>query len=196
MSSLLRELRASLIATMCLAVLVCAVYPIFVWAVAQVVFSHRANGSFVVIDGNPVGSSLIGQPFSGPKYFHPRPSAAGDGYDAANSGGSNLGPLSKKLIDDVAARIARYRKLNGIGPDVRIPADAVTSSSSGLDPHISVANALLQAPRVARARAMSLDDVKRKVETYTQGRQLGILGERRVNVLLLNLALDGKTCSP
>jgi len=196
MSTLLRELRTSLIATVCLAVLVCAVYPIVVWAVAQVAFAHGANGSFVVIDGNPVGSALIGQPFSGSKYFHPRPSAAGYGYDGANSGGSNLGPISKMLIDSVAARVARYRKLNDIGPDVRIPADAVTSSSSGLDPHISVANALLQAPRVAQARAIGLDDVKRKIETCTEGPQLGIFGEPRVNVLLLNLALDRKTCSP
>ena len=196
MKTLLREIRISVIATTCLAVLVCGVYPTLVWTVAQVVFPHRANGSFVDIGGKPAGSSLIGQPFNGPQYFHPRPSAAGDGYDAANSGGANLGPTSKKLIDDVAARIARYRELNQIGPDVPIPADAVTASSSGLDPHISVANALLQAPRVARARGMSLDDVKGRVNACTQGRQLGILGEPRVNVLLLNLALDGKMYKP
>lgn len=196
MSTLFRELRTSLIATICLAVLVCGVYPILVWAVAQVVFPHRANGSFVLISGKPAGSSLIGQPFSGPEYFHPRPSAAGDGYDAANSSGANLGPTSKKLIDDVAARIARYREINEIGPDVPVPADAVTASASGLDPHISVANALLQAPRVARARDMSLNDVKRKVDAWLQGRQLGILGEPRVNVLLLNLALNGKMHKP
>lgn len=196
MKTLLREIRISVIATACLAVLVCGAYPILVWAVAQVVFPHTANGSFVTIGGKPAGSSLIGQPFSAPRYFHPRPSAAGDGYDAANSGGANLGPTSKKLIDDITARIARYREANHIGPDVPIPADAVTASSSGLDPHISVANALLQAPRVARARGMSLDDVKGRVNACTQGRQLGILGEPRVNVLLLNLALDGKMYKP
>ncbi len=196
MKNLLDDLWTSLVATMCLALLVCGLYPFLVWALAQTIFPHRANGSFVEIDGRTLGSSLIGQPFGGPKYFQPRPSAAGHGYDAANSGATNLGPLSKKLIDDVAARIDRYRKINDLGPNAPVPADAVTASASGLDPHISVKNALIQAPRVARARGISLEDVKRKVEICTQGRQFGILGEPRVNVLLLNLALEGNLWKP
>jgi len=182
----------ALVAVICLALLVCGLYPGLVWVLAQALFSDKANGSLVDIDRKPVGSLLIGQPFAEPKYFSPRPSAAGSGYDASNSGGTNLGPISKNLIDHVAARVARYRELNGLGPDVPIPADAVTASASGLDPDISVENALLQAPRVARARGMSLDAVKQKIRLYTQDRQFGILGEPRVNVLLLNLALDGK----
>jgi len=196
MNTLLRELRASIMAIVCLALVVCGIYPIVVWAISQAAFPYKANGSIVEIDGKSLGSALIGQPFQGPEYFHPRPSAAGEGYDAANSGGSNLGPISKKLIAEVAARIDHYREVNGIGTDVPIPADAVTTSGSGLDPHISLENALLQAPRVARARNMSFEDVKRKMETFTQDRQFGILGEPRVNVFLLNLALDGQISKP
>lgn len=192
MKTILAELRMALVAVACLALLVCGFYPGLVWVLGQVLFADKANGSFVEIDRRTVGSLLIGQPFAEPKYFYPRPSAAGSGYDASNSAGTNLGPISKKLIDHVAARIARYRELNGLAPDVPIPADAVTASASGLDPDISVENALLQAPRVARARGMSLDAVKQKIRLYTEGRQFGILGEPRVNVLLLNLALDGK----
>ena len=192
MKPLLTELRTALVATLCLAVVVCGFYPGLVWALAQALFSDKANGSFVEIENRPVGSLLIGQPFAETKYFHPRPSAAGAGYDATNSSGTNLGPMSKKLIEDVAARVARYRELNGLEPDVPIPADAVTASASGLDPDVSLENALLQAPRVARARGMNLDDVKQKIQIYTQDRQFGIFGEQRVNVLLLNLALDGK----
>jgi len=192
MRTLFSELRTSLIMTLCLAVLVCGFYPALVWVLGQILFPYQANGSLVEIEGRPVGSSLIGQPFNEPKYFHPRPSAAGNGYDASSSGGTNLGPLSKRLLGDVAERIARYREINNIGPHVSIPADAVTASASGLDPHISVRNALLQAPRVARARGMALDEVKRKVQTFTERPLLGFVGESRVNVLLLNLALDGK----
>lgn len=192
MRTLFSELRTSLTMTLCLAVLVCGFYPALVWVLGQTLFPYQANGSLVEIEGRSVGSSLVGQPFNGPKYFHPRPSAAGTGYDASSSGGTNLGPLSKRLLGDVAERVTRYREINNIGPHVSIPADAVTASASGLDPHISVRNALLQAPRVARARGMALDEVKRKVETCTERPLLGFVGESRVNVLLLNLALDGK----
>jgi potassium-transporting ATPase KdpC subunit len=194
--SLPAEIGRSILAAFCLGVVVCAVYPILVWAFAQVVFPYQANGSFVEVGGKPVGSSLIGKQFSGPGYFHPRPSPAGQGYDAAGSGASNLGPLSGKLLGDVSARVAQYRKLNDLGPEVPVPADAVTASGSGLDPHISVANAGLQAPRAARARGMSLEAVMHLVESHTQGRQFGILGEPGVNVLMLNLSLDGATGKP
>jgi potassium-transporting ATPase KdpC subunit len=196
MKTMLTELRIAIVAALCLALVVCGLYPVIVWCAAQAFFPYSANGSFVEVEGKPVGSSLIGQPFSHAGYFHPRPSAAGNGYDAVNSGAANLGPTSKKLIDDVAARIVRYRDINGIGQDVSIPADAVTSSGSGLDPHISLENALLQAQRVARSRGISLDDLKRKLDTAAEGRQLGIFGEPRVNILLLNLVLDGKMLRP
>ena len=191
MRSLLKELRISLVATLCLAVLLCGVYPIVVWGLAQGLFPREANGSLIVKGGKTAGSSLLAQGFTGAKYFHPRPSAAGSGYDAAGSGGSNLGPLSKKLIDDTAQRVRDYRAENNLAPDVRIPADAVSASGSGLDPHISPENALLQAPRVARARGLSEEVVIGKIKAHTEGRTLGIFGEPRVNVLLLNLDLDG-----
>jgi K+-transporting ATPase ATPase C chain len=191
MRSLLKELRISLVATLCLAVILCGVYPMVVWGLAQGIFPREANGSLIVKGGNTMGSSLLAQGFAGEKYFHPRPSAAGSGYDAANSGGSNLGPLSKKLIADTAQRVRGYRAENNLAPDVRIPADAVSASGSGLDPHISPENALLQAPRVARARGLSEEVVIAKIKAHTEGRTLGIFGEPRVNVLLLNLDLDG-----
>ncbi len=192
MKDLVAELRASIAATLLLAVLCCGIYPAVVWAVGQGLFSHKANGSLVRVDGKVVGSSLLAQGFTAPKYFHPRPSAAGQGYDAVNSGGTNLGPTSKKLIEDVKQRVADYRTENGLPPDARVPADAVTSSASGLDPHIGVRNALLQAARVAKARGIGEKDVLAKVGAHTEGRTLGFLGEPRVNVLTLNLSLDGK----
>ncbi|HLN90990.1 MAG TPA: K(+)-transporting ATPase subunit C [Patescibacteria group bacterium] len=192
MKDLVAELRASIAATLLLAVLCCGIYPAVVWAVGQGLFSNKANGSLVRVDGNVVGSSLLAQGFTAPNYFHPRPSAAGKGYDAANSGGSNLGPTSKTLIDGVQDRVAAYRAENVLPPDARVPADAVTSSASGLDPHISVRNALLQAPRVAKARGIGEKDVLAKIGAHTEGRTLGFLGEPRVNVLTLNLSLDGK----
>jgi K+-transporting ATPase ATPase C chain len=134
---------------------------------------------------------LIGQGFAGPKYFHPRPSAAGQGYDAVRSGGSNLGPTSKKLVDAVRQRATDYRAENNLSPEILVPADAVTASASGLDPHISLNNALLQTSRVARARGLDKMAVRKLVGAYTEGRDLGIFGEPRVNVLILNLALDG-----
>jgi K+-transporting ATPase ATPase C chain len=192
MKGLIAELRASIAATLLLAVLCCGVYPAVVWSVGQGLFSHEADGSLVRVDGKVVGSSLLAQGFTAPGYFHPRPSAAGQGYDAANSGGTNLGPISKKLIEDVKKRVAAYRAENGLPPDAPVPADAVTSSASGLDPHISPANANLQAGRVATARGMVKEDVLKMVRARTEGRTLGTFGEPRVNVLMLNLDLDGK----
>jgi K+-transporting ATPase ATPase C chain len=139
-----------------------------------------------------VGSSFLSQVFTDPKYFHPRPPAAGQGYDATLSGGSNLGPLSKNLLEAVKQRVQDYRTENNLSPDAPVPSDAVTASGSGLDPHISVANALLQAGRVAKARNLTVELVMEKINTHTEGRTLGILGEPRVNVLMLNLDLDGK----
>jgi K+-transporting ATPase ATPase C chain len=189
--ALLKELRISLVATLCLATLLCGIYPMFVWGLAQGIFTREANGSLIVKGGKTAGSNLLAQGFAGAKYFHPRPSAAGSGYDAAGSGGSNLGPLSKKLTDDTAQRVRDYRAENGLAPSVRIPADAVSASGSGLDPHISPENALLQAPRVARARGWGEEIVIGKIKVHTEGRTLGIFGDPRVNVLLLNLDLDG-----
>jgi K+-transporting ATPase ATPase C chain len=187
--NIINELRISFIATLCLAVLLCGVYPALVWAVAQSLFPSQANGSLVARKGQIIGSSLLGQQFAGPGYFHPRPSAAGDGYDAANSGGSNLGPTSQKLIAAVKERIAAYRAENNLALGQLIPADAVTASASGLDPHISVKNALLQAGRVARARGVSAEVLQKKIYYHTEGRELGIFGEARVNVLMLNIDL-------
>ena len=190
--SIINELRISVIATVCLAVLLCGIYPALVWAVAQGLFHSQANGSLVSVKGQVIGSSLLGQQFAGPGYFHPRPSAAGDGYDAANSSGSNLGPTSQKLIAAVKERVAAYRAENNLAPGVLIPVDAVTASASGLDPHISVKNALLQAGRVAKARGVGEEALQKKIVSHTEGRDLGIFGEPRVNVLMLNLDLDGK----
>jgi len=192
MKDLVAELRASIAATLLLAILCCGIYPAVVWAVGQGLFSHKANGSLIRVDGKVAGSSLLAQGFTAPNYFHPRPSAAGLGYDAASSSGTNLGPTSKTLIEDVKQRVADYRTENGLPPEARVPADAVTSSASGLDPHISVRNALLQAARVAMARGIGEKDVLAKVGAHTEGRTLGFLGEPRVNVLTLNLSLDGK----
>lgn len=193
MKNFLTELRVSLIATLALGIIVCGVYPVIVWGLAQTLFPHQANGSLITRDGKIIGSELIAQHFAGPRYFHPRPSAAGDtGYDAAHSGGSNLGPLSKELLDSVRERVQAYRTENDMPAAASVPADAVTASASGLDPDISVPNALLQANRVANARGMTLDKVKAMVRTHTRGPDLGIFGEARVNVLRLNLALDGR----
>ncbi len=190
MKNLLTELRISLIATLSMALLLCGLYPALVWVMAQGIFHDEANGSLIIRSGKIVGSSLLAQGFTAAKYFHPRPSAAGSGYDAANSGGSNLGPLSRKLMDGIEQRVSEYHARNGLSPDTRVPVDAVTTSGSGLDPHISMGNALLQAPRVARARGLSEETVQRKIAARTEGRFLGIFGEPRVNVLLLNLDMD------
>lgn len=169
-------------------------YPAAVTAVAQVAFPAQANGSFIVVDGKAVGSSLIGQYFDGPGYFWGRPSAAGvstanpSGYDAMSSGASNLGPTSKALIDEVTQRVDALRRANGDAP---IPVDLVTASASGLDPDISPAAAAYQVPRVAKARGMTDAQVQAIVDRYTQGPMLGFLGAATVNVLEVNLALDG-----
>ena len=193
MKTMIAELRASAVATLLLAALCCGAYPLVVWGIAQAAFPDTANGSLLQKGADVVGSSLIGQEFRGPAYFHPRPSAAGQGYDATNSGGTNLGPTSKRLIEGVRSRVAAFRAENGLPPEAMVPADAVTASASGLDPHISVANALLQAGRVAAARGLTKEGVLKRVRAHTEGRTLGILGgEPRVNVLMLNLDLDGK----
>lgn len=193
MNYILSQLRISLIAVILLALLVCGIYPVIVWGLSQILFPDKANGSLIKLDEKVVGSRLLAQNFSGAQYFHPRPSSAGDaGYDAASSGGSNLGPTSKKLIDSVKGRVSAYREENSLPADTPVPADAVTASASGLDPHISVKNAFLQAARVAKARSMSQNAVNEKIKVNTEGRDLGLLGEPRVNVLKLNLALDGK----
>jgi K+-transporting ATPase ATPase C chain len=188
--NLISELRISLLATLSLAVILCGIYPLIVWILAQGLFPAKANGSLMMRSGKIVGSSLLAQGFTDPRYFHPRPSAAGQGYDAVRSGGSNLGPLSKKLAEEVKQRVTDYRAENNLPADVLVPADAVTASASGLDPHISLKNAILQAPRVAKARGLGERSVLRQLGIYTEGRDLGILGEPRVNVLMLNLALD------
>jgi K+-transporting ATPase ATPase C chain len=188
---LLQEVKVSLLATLALIVILCGIYPLVVWGIAQVAFPHQANGSLVEVRGKIVGSGLLAQNFSGPQYFHPRPSAAGDvGYDGASSGGSNLGPLSQKLIDQVKERVDKYRADNNLPGATLVPGDAVTASGSGLDPHISRRNAELQAARVAKARKLSADKINRLIQDVTEGPDLGFLGEPGVNVLRLNLALD------
>ena len=164
-------------------------YPAIVTALCQALFHSQANGSLVTVNGRAVGSSLIGQNFSKPEYFHPRPSAAGNGYDGSTSNGSQYGPTNQKLIDRVKASVDQFRKEN---PDYTgpVPADMVTASASGLDPHISPASAEAQAPRVAKARGVSPSQVQQLIAEHTEGRTLGLMGEPRVNVLLLNLALD------
>jgi len=188
---LLQEVKVSALATLALQIILCGVYPLVVWGIAQVAFPNQANGSLVEVKGKIVGSSLLAQNFSGPQYFHPRPSAAGDvGYDAASSGGSNLGPLSQKLIDQVKERMDKYRADNNLPGATLVPGDAATASGSGLDPHISRRNAELQAARVAKASKLSADKINLLIQDVTEGPDLGFLGEPGVNVLRLNLALD------
>lgn len=192
MNSLLASLRRAVVATLVLAVVTGGLYPLVVWALAQGLFPVQARGSLVV-DANGVirGSRLIGQGFTGERYFHPRPSAAGaNGYDASSSGGSNLGPTSRKLRDLIQERIAIYRAENGVPETNAVPADAVTASASGLDPHISPANARIQATRVARVRGLTPSQVETLIAAHTDPAGLGFLGQPGVNVLTLNLALD------
>ena len=188
---MLSELKPAILITLFFTVLTGLVYPLAVTGAAQALFHRQANGSLIESNGHVVGSELIGQGFSKPEYFHPRPSAAGNGYDAANSSGSNLGPTNPALADRLAKDAAQFRKEN---PEFTgaIPADAITASASGLDPEISPANASAQAVRVAKARNLSVDKVLGLIAANTQRRDLGFLGEARVNVLKLNLALDGK----
>lgn len=187
-----RQLRAALGMLLLFTVITGIAYPLAVTGVAQTVFEDKADGSLIERDGEVVGSELIGQRFTEPGYFHPRPSAAGDGYDGSQSSGSNLGPTNPDLLESVARRVRAYRDENGLGPDVEIPVDAVTASSSGLDPDISVANANLQAARVADARGLAIAEVLDLVGEHTEDPTFGFLGEPRVNVLELNLALDAQ----
>jgi K+-transporting ATPase ATPase C chain len=191
MNAIVKETITSILATLLLAVVLCGIFPVIIWGGGQLLFPHQANGSLIESsDRKILGSEWLGQNFTSAKYFHPRPSSAGTGYDAANSSGSNLGPTSQKLIDAVKQRVADYRKENDLAADALVPGDAATASGSGLDPHISPKNAALQAPRVAKERGLSLDDVKSEIAKATAGPSLGILGEAGVNVLKLNLALD------
>jgi len=196
MRTFLKELWTSIIATIVLCAILGGLYPVVIWGVAQFMFPYQANGSLVEKNGKIVGSALLAQGFTGPKYFHPRPSAAGAGYDATSSGGSNLGPTSQKLMDGIKANIAQYRQENGLAPEATVPADAVTASGSGPDPHISLRNAELQTPRIAKARGLSEHKVRELVQQNTDGRNLGVLGEPGVNVLESNLALDSLAAQP
>jgi K+-transporting ATPase ATPase C chain len=187
----LREhLRLAVVSFIALTLLTGCIFPLVLFALGRLLYPAQAAGSLVARNGVVVGSGLIGQEFTRPEYFHPRPSAAGSGYDGTSSGGTNLGPSNRKLIESVRKLAEEYRRSNGLPPDATIPIDAVTSSGSGLDPHISPQNAALQVPRVARSRGVSEDVIRRLLADHTQGRQLGFMGNPRVSVLDLNLALD------
>jgi potassium-transporting ATPase KdpC subunit len=187
-----KNLVTSILMTIATTILLGLIYPLLVTGLAQVLFHDKANGQLITKNGQVVGSKIIGQGFSGPGYFHSRLSAAGNGYDAANSAGSNLGPTNQKLIERVKQDTERLQAEN---PGKLVPIDLVTTSASGFDPHITPAAAEFQIPRVARERNLSEDAVKALIEKYTEGRQLGFLGEPRVDVLLLNLELDEQSPS-
>jgi len=211
MKAIISDLKTSLLLTLVFVVLLCGVYPLAVWGGGRLLFKDKAEGSLLLDkSGAVLGSRLLGQGFTSPGYFHPRPSVAGNGYDATNSSGTNLGPTSDKLANGVHATdaagkaiddpnnfdgikdlVAAYRAENGLAATDAVPADAVTRSASGLDPHISTANALDQSARVARTRGLSWEVVLQAVARATDGRELGIFGESGVNVLQLNLDLDG-----
>ena len=182
-----QNLRIAVLMTIVTTLLLGVGYPLAVTGLAQVLFRDKANGQLIARNGQVIGSRIIGQAFASPGHFHGRPSAAGTGYDAANSGGSNLGPTNKKLVDAITANVEAARKEN---PGAPVPIDLVTASASGLDPHISPANAYLQVPRVARARGIDSAAVRALLDRHVEGRQFGFFGEPRVNVLLLNIALD------
>ncbi|HXR03972.1 MAG TPA: K(+)-transporting ATPase subunit C [Verrucomicrobiae bacterium] len=201
MKTILTEFGRSLVATLFFAVILCGLYPLVVFGVSQLLFPNQANGSLLHDrSGGVRGSAMLAQNFTGAQYFHPRPSAASAGdptsavsvnnFDATHSGGSNLGPTSSNLVANVTQNIATCRSDNGLATNAIVPADAATASGSGLDPHISVANAELQVPRVARARGLSEARVRELVQQNTNGRDLGVFGEPRVNIMTLNFALD------
>lgn len=204
---MLKQLRPAIMSVIVMTVFFGLVFPMVVTGIARAAFPHQANGSLIIQNGKVIGSELIGQNFAKPEYFHPRPSAAGNGYDATSSSGTNLGPTSDKLINGIHKKLpdgkddpghfdgikdlaGAFRKENGLAANAEVPADAVTRSSSGLDPHITPANAELQVGRVAKARGVGEDQVRKVLDENTEGRQLGFLGEPRVNVLKLNIALD------
>jgi potassium-transporting ATPase KdpC subunit len=184
-----KNLTVAVLMTLVTTLLLGVIYPLAVTGIAQALFADKANGQLIERNGVVVGSRLIGQGFSSPGYFRSRPSAAGTGYDPLNSGGTNLGPTNKKLVDSVKAAVDAAKLEN---PSAPVPVDLVTSSASGLDPHISPAAALFQVPRVARERSVPEEVVRQLVEAHTAGRQFGFLGEPVVNVLELNLALDDR----
>ena len=192
MKNIIAEFGRSIVATIFFAIICCGLYPLVVYGAAQLLFPHQANGSLLVDKSGVIrGSELLAQNFTGEQYFHPRPSAAGaNGYDPTSSGGSNLGPTSSNLVANITANIATYRSDNGLATNAPVPADAVTESASGLDPHISVANAEIQVARVAKARGISEEQIRKLVQQNTEGRDLGVFGEPRVNVMTLNFALD------
>ena len=197
MKELFSEIRGAVFATLILAIVCCALYPLVVFGISQALFHDKANGSLILdTDGTVRGSRLLAQGFTADKYFHPRPSAAGTGYDAASSGGSNLGPTSQKLNDAIKDRVDAYRRENGLTVEESVPADAVTASGSGLDPHISLRNAELQLPRVAKARAMTEEKLRELIKQNTDARDLGLLGDPGVNVLRLNRAFDSVAANP
>jgi K+-transporting ATPase ATPase C chain len=183
-----KNITISILMTIVTTALLGLIYPLSMTAVSQLLFPDKANGQLIVHEGHVTGSKIIGQPFTGPGYFHSRPSAAGSGYDAANSGGTNLGPTNQKLIDRVKQDTTA---LHADNPNAAVPIDLVTTSASGLDPDITPAAAYFQVPRVARERHLNEEQVKLLVQARIEPRQLGALGEPRVNVLELNLALDG-----
>ena len=208
------HIRAAILSTLVLLLLVSGVYPVVVWGLSQALFSYKSNGSLILgADGKtPIGSELLGQQFAGVQYFQPRPSAAGSGYDPSSSGGTNLGPTSDKLLNGIVDNpetkdvdesfagvkqlAAAYRTTNGLADTVEIPSDAVTRSASGVDPHISPANARLQGARIAKARNTSSANIETLIDANTDPRGLGLLGEAGVNVLRLNLAMDAKYPAP
>jgi K+-transporting ATPase ATPase C chain len=192
MKNLFAEFGRSIVATIFFAIILCGVYPLIVYAAGQLMFPHQADGSLLVDKSGTIrGSALLAQNFTGVQYFHPRPSAAGaNGFDPTSSSGSNLGPTSSNLVANITQNIANYRAENNLGTNAPVPADAVTESASGLDPHISPANAEIQTPRVAKARGLSEDRMRELVRQNTSGRDLGLFGEPRVNVMTLNFALD------
>jgi K+-transporting ATPase ATPase C chain len=192
MKNIFAEFGRSIVATIFFAVILCGVYPLVVYGAAKLFFPHQADGSLLVDKSNTIrGSALLAQNFTGAQYFYPRPSAAGaNGFDPTSSSGSNLGPTSSNLVANITAKIATYRSDNNLATNAIVPADAVTESASGLDPHISPANAEIQIARVAKVRGISEEQLRELVRQNTSGRDLGLFGEPRVNVMTLNFALD------